>query len=75
MTLIRAGNISKAFAGIPVLQDISWQIESNRTIGLIGANGSGKSTLLHILSGLMPADSGTTERVRGLCLGYLTTVI
>ncbi len=72
MTLIRAGNISKAFAGIPVLQDISWQIESNRTIGLIGANGSGKSTLLHILSGLMPADSGTTERVRGLCLGYLT---
>lgn len=72
MTLIRAEHISKAFAGIPVLQDISWHIEADRKIGLIGANGSGKSTLLHILSGHMPADSGTVERARSLHLGYLT---
>lgn len=72
MTLLRITHISKAFAGIPVLRDISWQIEAHRTIGLIGANGSGKSTLLHILSGTMPADSGTVERNRGVRLGYLT---
>ena len=72
MTLLRVAHISKAFAGVPVLQDISWQIEGHRTIGLIGANGSGKSTLMHILSGTMQADSGTVERNRGLRLGYLT---
>jgi ATP-binding cassette subfamily F protein 3 len=72
MTLIRIEHISKAFADVPVLQNISWQIEARRNIGLIGANGCGKSTLLHILSGTMLADSGTIERPRSLRLGHLT---
>jgi ATP-binding cassette subfamily F protein 3 len=72
MTLIRLKHISKAFAGIPVLQDISWHIEDECKIGLIGANGSGKSTLLHILSGTLQADGGRVERARGLRLGHLT---
>ena len=72
MTLMRAENLVKTFAAVPVLQDVSWQIEAGRNIGLIGANGSGKSTLLNILSGIMAPDSGTVERARGLRLGYLT---
>ena len=72
MTLIRLEHLVKSFAGVPVLQDVSWQIEAGRNIGLIGTNGSGKSTLLNILSGVMSADSGTVERTRGLRLGYLT---
>jgi ATP-binding cassette subfamily F protein 3 len=72
MTLLRVEHISKAFAGVPVLQDVSWQIEAARKIGLIGANGSGKSTLLHILSGTLQADSGTVEQARHVRLGHLT---
>jgi ATP-binding cassette subfamily F protein 3 len=72
MTLIRIEHLGKSFAGVPVLQDVSWQIEAGRNIGLIGTNGSGKSTLLNILSDVMSADSGTVERTRGLRLGYLT---
>jgi len=72
MTLIRVEHLVKTFAGVPVLQEASWQIEAGRNIGLIGTNGSGKSTLLNILSGVMTADSGTVERARGLRLGYLT---
>ncbi|MEE8302165.1 MAG: ABC-F family ATP-binding cassette domain-containing protein [Candidatus Tectomicrobia bacterium] len=74
MTQIRLEHISKAFAANPVLQDISWQLETGRKIGLIGANGSGKSTLLHILSGAIQADSGTVERSRGLHIGYLAQI-
>jgi ATP-binding cassette, subfamily F, member 3 len=72
MTLIRVQHLVKTFAGVPVLQDVSWQIEAGRNIGLIGTNGSGKSTLLNIMSGVLTADSGTVERARGLRLGYLT---
>ena len=72
MTLLRLEHISKAFAGVPVLHDISWQIEDSRKIGLIGANGSGKSTLLSILAGVSQPDSGTVERARHLRLGHLT---
>src|SRR5712692_5066213 len=72
MTLIRVENLVKTFAGVPVLQEVSWQIEAWRNIGLIGTNGSGKSTLLNIMSGAMTPDSGIMERARGLHLGYLT---
>lgn len=72
MTLLRVEHISKAFAGVSVLQDVSLQLEAHRKVGLIGANGSGKSTLLQILSGDLPPDSGTVERARRLDIGYLT---
>src|SRR5215510_813953 len=62
MTLIRIEHLVKTFAGVPGLQDVSWQIEAGHNIGLIGTNGSGKSTLLNIMSGVMTADSGTVER-------------
>ncbi len=72
MTLLRVSNITKTFAGVPVLQDVSWQIEAGRKIGLVGANGSGKSTLLNLLSGVMSADRGAIETARQMRLGYLT---
>ena len=72
MTLLHAEHISKAFAGAPVLQDVSLQLEAHHKVGLIGANGSGKSTLMQILSGDLPPDSGGVERARRLEIGYLT---
>ena len=72
MTLVRASNLFKAFAGVSVLRDVSWQIEASRKIGLVGANGSGKSTLLNLLSGAMSADRGRIETARQVNVGYLT---
>ena len=72
MTLVRASNVCKTFAGVPVLQEVSWQIEAGRKIGLVGANGSGKSTLLNLLSGTMSADRGKIEVARQVSIGYLT---
>ena len=52
-------NISKAFAGVQALNEISFRANAGEVCALIGENGAGKSTLLKILSGFEHADSGT----------------
>ncbi|MDA0563204.1 energy-coupling factor ABC transporter ATP-binding protein [Streptomonospora sp. S1-112] len=56
MTL-RLEGVSHAYAGRPVLRDITLELAEHR-IGVIGANGSGKSTLARTLNGLVVPDSG-----------------
>ena len=51
-------NVSKAFAGVQALQDVSFKAYSGEVCALVGENGAGKSTLLKILSGVQRADSG-----------------
>ncbi len=40
----------------PVLQDVSFCIESGESVGLIGANGAGKSTVMKLLLGLLEGE-------------------
>lgn len=44
--------------GVPVLQDISVQVERGRTVALVGESGSGKSTLARVVTGLLPPVKG-----------------
>ena len=44
------------------LHDITLDIESGTTLGLVGHNGSGKSTLLKIIGGIIQPTSGTVKR-------------
>ncbi|NTW42443.1 MAG: ABC transporter ATP-binding protein [Cellulomonadaceae bacterium] len=46
------------------LRDVTAQIDSGTTVGLIGPNGSGKSTLLKTIGGILQPTTGTV-RVRG----------
>ena len=41
------------------LTDISFEVKSGETLGILGKNGAGKSTLLKIISGVLLADSGS----------------
>lgn len=55
-------NLSFAYEnGSPVLQDLSFHVGENESVGLIGANGVGKSTLLKLLVGL---DLGFSGNIR-----------
>jgi cobalt/nickel transport system ATP-binding protein len=68
--------------GVEILQDISFRIENNKSVGIIGANGVGKSTLLRILVGLemnfqgevlvnnLQLSKKTLSKIRGE-IGYL----
>ncbi|MBI5384992.1 MAG: sugar ABC transporter ATP-binding protein, partial [Verrucomicrobia bacterium] len=50
--------ISKSFAGVRVLRDVSFAVSARHTLGLVGENGAGKSTLMNILGGNLRADAG-----------------
>ena len=53
--------MSRAFAGVQALRDVTLTLQRGETIGLIGPNGAGKSTLVNVLSGFDRPDGGTVE--------------
>jgi branched-chain amino acid transport system ATP-binding protein len=57
--LLKVRGLTAGFDAGPVLFGIDLDIAPSELIALVGANGAGKSTLLGVLSGLVPATSGT----------------
>ena len=55
--IIELAHVSKAFDGVPVIMDFSYNVLRDDRIGIIGENGSGKSTLLKLLTGELTPDS------------------
>jgi len=58
MSLLRIESISKNFGGLQALSDISLEVKEGSISALIGPNGSGKTTLFHVISKIIPHDSG-----------------
>jgi len=53
--------VSKAFAAVRALRDVSVDCRAGEVHALVGENGSGKSTLLGVASGFLAPDHGTVE--------------
>ena len=57
--MIRLENLSKSFAGLEVIKNISFTLSEGEVLSIIGPSGSGKSTMLRIITQLERADNGT----------------
>ena len=64
-------NLSKSYGAITVLDDISFVINPNDRVGVVGSNGVGKTTLLSILVGQESPDSGSYSFAPSTEVGYL----
>jgi len=64
-------DISKAYAGVPVLTGVSLAIGHRERVGLVGRNGEGKTTLLRIIAGLETPDTGVVDKAGGVAIGLL----
>jgi branched-chain amino acid transport system ATP-binding protein len=51
--------LSKHFAGLVAVADVSFAVRPGEIVGIIGPNGSGKTTLLSMLAGLLAPTSGS----------------
>lgn len=59
MSFLQVNNIVKSFGKTEVLRGISFEMEANSRLALIGKSGSGKTTLLRIIAGLEIPNSGS----------------
>lgn len=69
--MVGVNNASLFFADRAIFNEISFIINKQDRIGLVGRNGAGKSTMLKTLAGLQALDSGTVSKPMGLTVGYL----
>jgi branched-chain amino acid transport system ATP-binding protein len=58
MALLEARGLTKRFAGVTALDEVSITIERGEAVGLIGPNGAGKTTLFNCLLGMLRPDAG-----------------
>jgi ABC-2 type transport system ATP-binding protein len=58
MTLLELNNITGGYTRNPVLKDVSFTVNQNEIVGLIGLNGAGKSTTIKHIIGLMEPKKG-----------------
>lgn len=72
---MKIDNLYMSFGTQVIFDNISFQINNNDKVGIIGVNGAGKSTLFNILLGNITPDAGNITLNTKINLGYLPQVI
>jgi branched-chain amino acid transport system ATP-binding protein len=70
VTLLALERVGKSFGGLQALRDVSFEVEADAIVGIMGANGAGKTTLFSLLAGHERPSAGEIVfdgcRLRGL---------
>lgn len=58
---IEVNNLVKTYGSLTAVNNLSFTVKRGEIVGLLGPNGAGKSTTMRILTGYLPANSGTVH--------------
>ena len=73
--MISINNITVAFGGFTLLDDISFHVSDGEHIALVGKNGAGKSTILKLIAGVEHPTSGSIMKPKEQTVGYLPQIM
>ena len=73
--MISINNLTVAYGGFTLLNEINFHISENDKIGLVGKNGAGKSTVLKLICGIQNPTSGKVAVPNGVKIGYLPQIM
>jgi ABC-type Mn2+/Zn2+ transport system ATPase subunit len=74
--LLRFENVATGYGSNRVLEKLSFSVETNDYLALVGSNGSGKTTLLRTILGLLAPIDGKIERPQGnIHFGYVPQAV
>lgn len=54
-------HVTRRFAGLVAVSDVSFTLHSGEILGVIGPNGAGKTTLISLISGTLEPTSGDIQ--------------
>lgn len=69
--LFRLNNVWKSYGGTEILKGVSFQVNPNEKVGLVGRNGAGKTTVFRMITAQEAPDEGEVIKMNGLKLGLL----
>jgi len=59
--MIEVRNLTKRYGDVVAIRDISFTADTGQVLGFLGPNGAGKTTTMRVITGFMPATSGTVK--------------
>lgn len=59
--MLKIDDLSLSIQRVPILRDVSMELDTGTACGLIGRNGAGKTSLMRAVMGLLPLESGSIE--------------
>src|SRR5262250_2233492 len=62
--MIEVAHLSKRYGDLTAVADVSFTASTGQILGFLGPNGAGKTTTMRVITGFLPATSGTV-RVEG----------
>ncbi len=69
--MISINNIAVEFSGHTLFKDVSFIINENDKIALMGKNGAGKSTMMKIIAGIDKPTRGQVQKPKEAVIAYL----
>src|SRR5947209_7262500 len=59
--MIEVRNLTKRYGDLVAIRHISFTAANGQIVGFLGPNGAGKTTTMRIITGFMPATTGTVK--------------